>query len=84
MIKEQSVRHEVAGIQDDRRQHEEEEDVRGQCGGRVLRGEEQEEPDDNSHNNEETGLREYVVQLGSHVETWNIRTVSLLINFAIQ
>ena len=78
MIKEQSVRHKVASIEDDGRQHEEEEDVGCQRGGRVLRCEEEEEPDDDSHHNEETGLGEYVVQLGSHVETWNISNIQFI------
>ena len=44
----------------------------------MFRGEEEEEPDDDSHHNEETGLGEYVVQLGSHVETWNISNIQFI------
>ena len=72
MIKKQSVWHEVTGIQDDGRQHEQEEDVGSECWGRVLGGEEQEKPDDDSHHDQEAGLGEYVVQLRCHVETWTI------------
>jgi len=69
VVKKQPIWHEVSGIQDDRRKHEEKEDIRGEGGGGVLGGEEQEKPDDDSNNNEKTGLGENMMELGCHVES---------------
>ena len=70
MVEEEPVGHEVAGVKDDRGEHEEEEDIRSESGGRVLRCEEEQEADDDSDHDEEAGLGKDVVELGGHVEPW--------------
>ena len=70
LVKEEPVGHKVACIEDDRREHEEEENIGGEGRGRVLRGEEEQEADDDPDDDEEARLREDVVELGGHVEPW--------------
>ena len=48
MVEEQAVRHEVAGVQDDGRQHVDEEHIGGEGGHRGRLGVEQEESDEHS------------------------------------
>lgn len=60
--------HEISSIENDGGKHEEEENIGSECGGRVLRGEEQEKTNDDSHHDEQTGLGENVVQFRCHVE----------------
>jgi len=69
MVEEQPIGHEVAGVQDDGRQHVQEESVRSERrhvdAGRL----EQEEADDYADGDQQTGLWEDLVELRRHVET---------------
>lgn len=68
MVEEEAVWHEVAGVEDDGRQHVQEEDVGGEGrNGGSLRVEEQEADDDAQHH-QHARLGEHVRQLGRHVE----------------
>ena len=69
VIEEETVGHEVTGVQNDGRQHEEKEEVRGQGGGSLARGQVQQESDQDADDDQETGLGEDGVELGSHVKT---------------
>jgi len=69
MIEEESVGHEISGIQDDRGQHVEEEGVRGQGGDVQLVGQEQEHADGHAHHDQQARLGEHPAQGGGHVET---------------
>ena len=55
------VWHKISSIKNDWGKHEEEENIGSECGGRMLRGEEQEKTNDDSHHDEQTGLGENVV-----------------------
>ena len=54
VVKEQTIRHEVSGVQDDGRQHVQEEDVGGQGGRRVIGGKEEQEADQDTDDDQKT------------------------------
>ena len=68
------VWHEVAGVQDDRWQHEEEERVRVEVMSSFYVAETSEvedDPHDDADHDQETRLGKHVRQLREHVESWN-------------
>lgn len=69
VIKEETVGHEIASIQDNGRKHVQEEDIGGERrhGGRV--GVEEQEADEDAENDKHAGFRENVRQFGRHVES---------------
>lgn len=69
IVEEHPVGHKVPGIEDDRRQHIEEERVRRERGHVQVGGVPQQHPDDDTHHNQQAGLGEHFAQLGRHVET---------------
>lgn len=71
VVEEQSVRHEVPGVENDRGKHVEEERVRREWRDVDAAGEEYQKTDDDTDGNQQARLREDLVQFGSHVETWN-------------
>lgn len=74
MVEEQPIGHEVASIQDDGGQHEQEEDVRSQRGGRLVFGRpEEQEANQNTDYNQEARFGENVVELRCHVESWKVK-----------
>jgi len=68
MVEEQPIGHEVASVQDDGRQHVQEERVGGQ--GRHVDAArlEQQEADDYADGDQQAGLREDLAELRRHVE----------------
>ena len=54
VVKEQTIRHEVSSVQDDGRQHVQEEDVGGQGGRRVIGGQEEQEADQDTDDDQKT------------------------------
>ena len=76
VVEEQPVGHEVARVQDDRGQHEEEEGVRGEGGGHLVRRDDQQEPDYYADHDQQAGLGEDRGKLGGHVEACNAKRKS--------
>lgn len=70
MIEEQPIGHEVAGVQDDGRQHVQEERVGRQRRNVDAARLEQQQTDDYADGDQQAGLREDLVELRRHVETW--------------
>lgn len=70
MVEEQPIGHEVAGVQDDRRQHVQEERVGRQRRYVDAARLEQQQPDDHADGDQQAGLREDLVEFRRHVETW--------------
>lgn len=70
MVEEQPIGHEVAGVQDDGRQHVQEERVG--CQRRYMDAArlEQQQTDDHADGDQQAGLREDLVELRRHVEAW--------------
>ena len=54
VIKKQPVGHEISSVQDDGRQHVQEEDVGGQGGRRVIGGQEEQEADQDTDDDQKT------------------------------
>jgi len=70
VIKKQSIRHKVAGVKDDRRQHVEEESVGGERRDMDSRRKVEHESDANAYDNQQTGFGKDSVQFRRHVKTW--------------
>lgn len=70
MVEEQPIGHEVAGVQDDRRQHVQEERVGRQRRYVDAARLEQQQADDHANGDQQTGLWEDLVELRRHVEAW--------------
>lgn len=70
MVEEQPIGHEVAGVQDDGRQHVQEERVGRQRGDVDAARLEQQQADDHADGDQQAGLREDLVELWRHVEAW--------------
>lgn len=68
MIEEQAIGHEVAGVQDDRRQHVQEERIGRQRRHVDAARLEQQQADDHADDDQQAGLWEDLVELGRHVE----------------
>lgn len=68
VVEEQPIRHEVAGVQDDGRQHVQEERVRRQRRHVNACRLEQQEADNHADGDQQTGLREDLAELRRHVE----------------
>lgn len=68
MVEEQPIGHEVAGVQDDGRQHVQEERVGGQRRHVDAARLEQQEADDYADGDQQAGLREDLAELRRHVE----------------
>lgn len=73
VVEEHAVGHEVARIQDDGRQHVEEERVRRQRLHIKVRRVVEDDTNYHTHDNQEARLGKHSVELGRHVETWNGR-----------
>ena len=69
VVEEEPIRHEVSGVEDDRRHQVEEEGVRGQRRHVDGRGEDQEESDEDTDRDQKARLGEDLVQPRRHVET---------------
>lgn len=68
VVEEQPIGHKVAGVQDDRRQHVEEERVRRERRHVDAARLEQQHADDHADDDQQAGLREDLVELRRHVE----------------
>lgn len=68
MVEEQPIGHEVAGVQDDGRQHVQEKRVGGQRRHVDAARLEQQEADDHTDGDQQAGLREDLAELRRHVE----------------
>lgn len=70
VVEEQPIGHEVAGVQDDGRQHVQEERVRRQRRYVDATRLEQQDADDHTDDDQQAGLREDLAELRRHVETY--------------
>lgn len=70
MVEEQPIGHEVAGVQDDGRQHVQKERVGGQRWHVDAARLEQQETDDHADGDQQAGFREDLAEIRRHVEAW--------------
>ena len=74
VVEEESVRHEVAGIQYNWREHVQEERVGGQGWDMHVPGLNEKHTDDHPHRDQQARFGEDSGQFRRHVETWNKQT----------
>lgn len=72
MVEEQPIGHEVAGVQDDGRQHVQKKGIGGQRWHVDAARLEQQEADNHADGDQQAGLREDLVELRRHVEAWTL------------
>jgi len=70
MVEEQPIGHEIAGVQDDGRQHVQEERVGRQRRDVDAARLEQQQADDHADGDQQAGLREDLAELRRHVKAW--------------